>query len=294
MPLELAVNKWGSAAKPIWGATFRVYALNSDSNGRLQAISTSDKASAAPKTNLVYFTDESSQTAEEYLAVGGLAVPRPYIAGIVADLETLKAEHGKTGEVKWKGAKFNGGALHRAYIDKLFDLIDANRVHLHLRFSRMSEYDHKLSGERRRIDTVSKAFYQLLLHRAVGLYNEKCMIDIVADDGHCTALLPAMINALKADERRRYHRGDEPTIRSIVQRSSAAEPMLQLLDVTLGALSSFRNNRHTDGETGPVKRELAEYAFKKTGWASIDGNCSAGNRECVRWNAVPMIKLKAR
>ncbi|UXS53943.1 DUF3800 domain-containing protein [Agrobacterium tumefaciens] len=251
------------------------------------------KASPQPRTNLVYFTDESSQTADTYLAVGGLAVPRPYIAGIVADLEAIKAQHGKVGEVKWKGAKFKGGVVHRAYVDKLFELIAANRVHLHLRFSKMADYDHKLSGERRRIDTVSKAFYQLLLHRAVGMYNEKCEIDIVADDGHCTALLPEMVKALHTDEKRKYDRGYSPSVRSIEQRSSAAEPMLQLLDVTLGALSSFRNERHNDGETGPIKRELAEYAFGKTGWASIDGNCPAGNRECVRWNARPLIKLKA-
>lgn len=248
------------------------------------------EANAPARTSLVYFTDESSQTDETFLAVGGLAVPRPYIPGIVADLEAIKAKYGKTGEVKWKGAKFKGGMVHRGYLDTLFDLIASGRAHLHLRFSRMSDYDHRLSGERRRVDTVSKAFYQLLLHRGVAYYNELCDIEIVADDGHCTALLPGMLKGLHTDEKKRYDRGFEPSVKRIVQRSSEAEPMLQLLDVALGALSSFRNERHLRDDTGRIKRELAEHAFTRTGWPSIDGNCPAGKRECVRWNVTPSIK----
>lgn len=272
-----------------------VYFQEIDSHGGLTTISNprTYKLAEQGRTNLVYFTDESSQNADTYLTVGGLAVPRPYIASIAERLEAIKLQYGKTGEMKWKNAKFKGGLVHRAYIDTLFELISAGRVHVHFRFSKMADYDHRLCGQRRRVDTVSKAFYQLLLHRAVSLYNEKCEIDIVADDGHCTALLPGMRKALNFDECRKYDRGLGPSVRSIAQRSSASEPMLQLLDVTLGALSAFRNSRHTDGETGPVKRELAEYAFARTGWATIDGNCRAGNRECVRWNARPSIKLKA-
>ena len=62
--------------------------------------------------------------------------------------------------------------VHEGYIRLLFELITENRLHFHIRFSRMDEYDHRRSGPRRKLDTVSKAFYQLLLHRPVAFYGK--------------------------------------------------------------------------------------------------------------------------
>lgn len=251
------------------------------------------KAVMPERADLLYICDESSQTADEYLAVAGLALPKKHVDEVLKRMDEIKTAFGKTGEVKWNRASSQGGALHKAYIDLVFDLIAENKLHFHIRFSKTADYDDKLSGDRRRTDTVSKAFYQLLLHRAVGLYCSRWIVDVICDGGDCTALLPGMIGALKTHERRRYNTKLDTCIRSIKQHSSSETPLLQLLDVVLGALTSYRNGRHLVAGANATKTSLALHAFERTGWPSIDGSCANGAREIVRWNARPTIKLKA-
>ncbi|MEY9198429.1 hypothetical protein ABIA16_003545 [Sinorhizobium fredii] len=207
-------------------------------------------------------------------------------------MRQIKERHGKTGEVKWKNAKSRRGRVHREYIDLLFEMVEMGRIHLHIRFSRMSEYDHKLSGPRRKVDTVSKAFYQLLLHRPLKFYREKADIYIYPDDGECTIDLPNNIGALHREEWRMTGENgyNGNAVRCITPRSSEREPMLQLLDVTLGALAAYRNGRHLDPEISQTKRELAIYAFEKTGWPDIEGSCNKRKRKLSRWNVIPSLK----
>lgn len=223
---------------------------------------------------------------DPFAAVAGLAITRGSVSRIVTDLAALKEEYGKRGEIKWGNAKSFGGRAHRAYVDYLFLLISEGKAHFHIRFSSMDEYDHNLSGERRKIDTISKAFYQLLLHRTYRCYNERA-IYIYPDDGEYTELLPNQIGALN-------HQGGEKfggmvlgSVQEIQPRSSKTEPLLQLLDVPLGALAAIRNERHLQDGYSPVKKELAEYVLSKTGWPTVHGNSTWGHWRLNRWNAKP-------
>lgn len=223
------------------------------------------------------------------MAVGGIAIHTDAIPKIVSDLATIKADSPKRGEVKWSNAKSYGGKVHKAYMHYLFSLIRAGRAHFHIRFSEMSEYDHSLSGDRRRIDTVSKAFYQLIVHRPIKYYGNKCSINFYPDDGECTAKLSDFLPAMWAEEYSRFSR-ENPSVKLIQPRCSASEPLLQLLDVTLGALAAARNGRHLTEGFSPIKRDLAEEALKLTGWPDIAGNCSPEERALNLWNAKPKIK----
>ena len=244
-----------------------------------------DRLKKSP-TDILYFCDESSQVTDAYAAVAGLAVARGSVCSIVSDLKKLNYEFGKSGEVKWANAKSYGGRVHRAYIDYLFKLLQERRAHFHIRFSSMSEYDHELSGERRKIDTVSKAFYQLLLHRAYRCYKDRS-IYIYPDDGEYTERLPTQIGALNHQGCTKFGGLAFGAVQEIVPRSSKSEPMLQLLDVPLGALAAIRNDRHRKNGYSPIKRELAEYVLQRTGWITIHGNSTWGQWHLNRWNVKP-------
>lgn len=248
-------------------------------------------ASTPPdRHQLCYFCDESSQVKDPWLAVGGLTVRRTAIPRITKDLAEIKEISGKTGEVKWKNAKSFGGRVHRAYIDYLFVLIENRQAHFHVRFSEMAEYDHGLSGPRKKNDTVSKSYYQLLLHRPIRYYRPGADVWVYPDDGCCTDILPEKLAALCADGRKHFPDGGGDCIKAIEPRASASEPMLQLLDVTLGALACYRNARHLEDGYSPVKRGLAEYAFGKTKWPTITGSSAISNSRLNRWNVIPKMK----
>lgn len=246
------------------------------------------------KPDLYYFCDESSQVKDHWLAVGGIAIMRSAIPRIVADLQIIKAQFGKTGEVKWENAKSYGGRVHKAYIDYLFVLIQTRKANFHIRFSDMNEYDHGLSGPRKKTDTVSKSFYQLLLHRPVRYYHGKASVSVFPDDGDCTAQLPDNLAKLRAEAGNNWGQAGRDCISKIECRASKTEPLLQLLDVTLGALAAFRNGRHLNPEYSQVKRELAEYALAKTGWPEIGGCCSISRKSCNRWTVTPKLKRGQR
>lgn len=245
-------------------------------------------ASAPPQLpQLYYFCDESSQVKDDWLAVGGLAVMRSAIPKISTDLQLIKEKGGKTGEVKWANAKSFGGRVHRGFIDYLFLLIESRKAQFHIRFSNMNEYDHGLSGPRKKIDTVSKSFYQLLLHRPTRYYHGKAAVFVYPDDGCCTEQLSDNLAPLKVEARNNWGNPGRDCVQEIVPRASKSEPLLQLLDVTLGALATVRNGRHLDDGYSPIKRELAEYAFAKTGWSKIEG--SNHQKSCNCWNVTPKL-----
>ena len=155
----------------------------------------------------------------------------------------------------------------------------------------MSDYDHSLSGMRRKIDTISKAYFQLLLHRPGRYYCKTCDIFVYPDKGECTEKLPDYKSSLNASCFTRYGLG---TFRHIEPRESRNEPILQMLDVTLGALGAVRNGRHSAPGAAQAKRELAEYVLAKTHLPALGGNSLRTERVLSVWNATPMWRRDQR
>jgi hypothetical protein len=234
---------------------------------------------------LLYFCDESGTTDDTYLAVGGIAILATRANAIRSVLRGLAQQCNVTREIKWSNTSDRRDGVHRAYVDYLFALIEDKQAHLHIRFSKMSEYDHKLSGARRKIDTVSKAYFQLLLHRPGQYYCRSCDIFVYPDKGECTELLPGFRGVLNAQCRNRY---GHPPFHQIEPRDSKNDPILQMLDVALGALGAVRNERHKAPNAKKAKKDLAEYVLGKTGLNSVGGNSPRTDRVLSIWNATPM------
>lgn len=207
---------------------------------------------------------------------------RSRIPAIVADLRSINAECGVVSEVKWATAKRRRVSVHKRYVDYLFDLIDAGKVHFHIRFAPFDQYRHAESGDRGRVDTVSKMYYQMILHRPVGFYGPKVPIHIHPDQGDCTSYLPDMRNQICAAGYKT--KGCKPNCVPVLEpRDSKREPLLQLLDVPLGALAALRNER----VIGETKSELAAYVLARTGWPDLSGNSKERVMRLNLWNVVP-------
>jgi hypothetical protein len=223
------------------------------------------------------------------MAVGALAVRLDSIKAIEQDLAAINKDFGVTSEIKWTNCKRYYGKAHKAYIDYLFSKIISNEIHFHIRFSPMQQYDHKQSGERQETDTVSKAYFQLVVHRAARYYGNQHDIMLRFDSGECTELLPGLTGIINYHARQRYAYCTRDCVVHAECLNSSNEPMLQLLDVTLGALSSYRNGRHAVAGAHATKSYLAEYAFKKTGARSIVGNTPLIESQLSIWNVIPAM-----
>lgn len=237
---------------------------------------------------IFYYCDESSFH-DTHMAVGGLAVHEDAIPCILGEIAKINDDCNVINEVKWENAKKRRANTHMYYIDLLFRLIKEGRAHFHIRFAPFNEYDHSRSGTLRRIATVGKMHYQLLLHRALRFYGSSSDLVIHPDNGDCTAELPNLVGALNFDGRTKLG-FDRAPIKLIECRNSEFEPMLQLLDVTLGALTAHRNERHKNPITSEVKKELAEYTFGKTELLSLDRSSPLTAKKINVWNVRPMWK----
>lgn len=246
----------------------------------------------ANRPALLYFCDESHIRTSDWMGIGGLAVAPARAALIAEEMERLKAARRVPlhSEVKWTKAKSKPD-LCRDYLDLMERLIAANHVHLHVRFSPFQAYDHSASGDRKETDTVSKAYYQLLLHRAGRFYGKQAKILVRPDAGDCTAYLPKIIAGINADIGLTY-KVPHDAITHIQARDSKDDPMLQLLDVSLGALTAARNGGHINGVLSKVKTELAAYALAKCN-VGIEHNHEAKHRRFSIWNVKPKWKKGA-
>ena len=233
-------------------------------------------------SDILYFCDETSQVDDTYMAIGGLALRKGRVQEVSDAILAINEECSVTSEVKWSTVKRRRVSVHKRYVDLFFQLLDERKIHFHIRFAPFKQYIHKESGPRGRTDTVSKMYYQMLLHRPISFYGPMMRMHIFPDHGDCTSYLPSMRNQLCAAGYRT--KGAVANCVPLIEtRDSKREPLLQLLDVPLGALAALRNER----ELGDVKAELAAHVFERTGWKDLSGNSPQGQARLNLWNAEP-------
>jgi hypothetical protein len=150
----------------------------------------------------------------------------------------------------------------------------------------MQQYAHNISGARHYVDTISKQFYQLLLHRAARYYGDRCKIMIRPDKGDCTSYLPQIMDGLNHESQAKFKLLFEPFI-NIEPRESQDEPILQLLDVTIGALCAAKNGTHLSGALGSYKCGLVEYALLKLCHRHINESTPMTERKISLWSVKP-------
>ncbi len=235
---------------------------------------------------LLYFCDETSHVGDKFMAVGGIAVNLASAREIESKIIKMREKLSLTGEIKWANTKSRRDSGQKAYADLLFELVKSRNIHFHIRFQPMAVYDHKKSGERRKIDTVSKAYYQLISHRPIRYYGDQCDLHIRPDKGECTERLHQYTGAMNSDAVK-IHGIPGPCVKSIHQRDSKKSHHLQLLDVTLGALAALRNERHLREGAAKAKRELAEYVHRLWGKVDLTKSSPISYRPFNVWNVRP-------
>jgi hypothetical protein len=235
---------------------------------------------------LLYFCDESSfMVREDTMAVAGLAVPRTNIPKILKRISEIP-NGGFRDEVKWQTTRAWNLESRMAYVDCLASLVKERLVHFHIRFAEFAAYSH--DGPRKRFDTVSKMYYQLFLHRALRYYGSEYKLHIRPDDGECTSQLKLFMPQLA--QHGCSHYGTNPDcIADLECLSSGREPILQLLDVTLGALTAYRNDRHLIPGAALPKTTLAKHAIDALAIKDIRKNFDDGRKLSV-WNVIPRLR----
>jgi hypothetical protein len=236
-----------------------------------------------PLKHRYYFCDESSFVNDEFMGIAGLVILEGAVPVLADELAKIRRTNAAaTREIKWNNTSKTEKQTRIDFIDYFWFLSDQGRVDFHIRFAPFDKYDHN-DFKGRRFDTTSRMFYELLLHRAVKHYGKWDRLFIRPDNGDCTSILPHLKAGLNADGVRRYNTNPQ-CVDSITCLDSKDGPILQLVDVVLGAFTALRNNRALIG----AKREVADHALKTLQKRGHDlFTMYSGTRRFSIWNVIP-------
>lgn len=240
-----------------------------------------------PVSALDFYCDETSHVGHRFAAVGGILVRPERVAEICRELEALKCARRKSAasELKWEKINKHDKPLYLDVVSLFFSLLRANLIHYHVIICDFHEYDHRRFTQGDKHVSVSKTYYQLLLHRCCKLYADKAAIHVWPDSGECTSDLPKYLGALRTDERKRFAPA-HPTIRSINPISSTPHGLMHMNDIMLGAVASHRNGRHLRPDASPHKTEMAAAVINGFGLCSYSFN-SPIRAQFTVWNWRP-------
>lgn len=235
---------------------------------------------------LLFFCDESSyRGGHRFAAVSGILI-RPDRAGIVnAEIRRLKESRGKNpaSEIKWEKVNRHDLPLYEDIVGYFQSLLEARHIHFHVVICDMHAYDHRILNAGDKAKSVSKTYYQLLLHRCCRRYGGKAFLHVRPDAGDCTTALPALMNGLNADARRRFAI-QLNSVLSINLAESAQINIMQMNDIILGAIASHRNERHKKPNASAHKTHLAERVRESLGVPNFGINTAWDKRAFTLWN----------
>lgn len=221
--------------------------------------------------NLLYdiYIDESSQTKNRFLVIGGIGIDTNAVEAANVALARARLPQLPHGEMKWgkvSNAKLNA---YGKTVTTFFDDPALIRFHFHSLVVDTHALDHKRHNQVSRKIGFNKEIYQLATKFA-RLYNEK--IFHIYPDYRDTNQNPEDLRLiLNRGRRRNGDRRDWP-FRRCQFRNSKETPLLQLVDLLTGSVAWAVNGHAKALDASQAKKRLADYVMKRAGIldASVD------------------------
>lgn len=212
---------------------------------------------------LNFACDESSQTTDEFMVLGGIAYRSKYDHDIAKDLAGLKGKRFASTEVKWSKTKSGERLqLHKQVVDYFFSKLADNRFHFHSLVVPFSDFNHGLRAGGTKSTSVTRMLYQLCLHRPVRDYGKHSCIHIKPDHSDAYLGFKDYQDHLNADASKQFQISNSP-VRDITFCHSEASPIHQINDLIIGGIAHRKNERHLEETASDHKCELADYINTK-------------------------------
>jgi len=209
--------------------------------------------------------DESS-TSERYLVVGGLTLARTNHEALALELAAFKKAKGLRAEGEFKWGKVSKGYLPRyqELLEWFFRHLKANHLRFRAHIVDTSAHAYRRYGDGDKEKAFYKIFYHLLFQsvRRLALEEEGSNVLILLDDktNRYPFRLPVLKKALNAGLKREL--GISDLVANVEPRRSSganAEPLIQIVDVLIGAIGYVRNGHLNQPGASPAKVEMVKF-----------------------------------
>lgn len=239
------------------------------------------------KSPLYYiFCDESRQTQDRFMVLGGLIVNSKSIQVINDTIDKYRNEEKMFAELKWSKISDQKLNEYKRFIEYFFALNNSDRMYFRCLIVDNHNVNHKKFNQGNKEVGFYKFYYQLLLH-CFGKKNcsnkKKERLIVILDQRDSKYKLDDMKYMLNNGINKKYGINYSPFV-SIEPRDSKKSNILQINDIILGAIGFQKNGYHLLANSKQSKVKLAEYIAEQAGLKSLLNDTTLANKRFTIWN----------
>jgi len=235
-----------------------------------------------PGRFLHIYCDESRQTADRYMVIGGLITMRENEEAFMQAMSLYRQSNNMRSELKWTKVSNQKLEEYRALIDLFFSV---NRAfHFKAIIVDTQEMDNRRYNKGDAELGFYKMMYQFLLH-SFGEYlqpEDRCVIFL--DQRTTSKYKLSTLCAILNNGLRKKYNFSVPPVKNIQALDSKSSDFIQVADVIMGAIGYEMNGVHTRMDAKRSKVLLAEYIAQKAGIVNLQQPTPRSQRHFSIWH----------
>lgn len=235
------------------------------------------------------FCDESRQTKDRYMVLGGLIIPKPTMNTVIETLKDFREEEGMRAELKWTKITNQMLPKYKRFVDYFFALNNNDKLHFHSIIIDNHQVNHKKFSDGDREVGFYKFYYQLLLHCFGKHYainhQTKSEDSFIVHLDHRVSRYPIhqLRDILNNGMAKKYQIRHKPFL-SIEPLDSKTSDLMQINDIIVGAIGFHKNAVDLIAGTRAAKIEIAKYIAEQAGLRTLAENTIFKRIRFKIWN----------
>lgn len=225
-------------------------------------IAKSGREPASPELITDIYIDESSQTKNRYLVLGGIGIPKLSVPAAQEALAEARLPQLPHGEMKWGKISNSKISAYGRTVKAFFDDPAFQGLHFHSLVVDTHALDHKKYNLGSREIGFNKELYYLATKFA-RLYKDRLFH--LYPDYRDTNQRPEDLRSILNHGRRKSGDTREWPYRRCQFRNSKETPLLQLVDLLTGAVAWSGNGHASAPDASQAKTRIANYVLKRAG-----------------------------
>lgn len=236
------------------------------------------------------YCDESRQSKDRYMVLGGIIIPQHNIAEFNATMQNFRIEQNMHAELKWTKVSNQKVSEYKRFVDYFFALNNTDKLHFHSIVIDNHKVEHKRFSKGNKELGFYKFYYQLLLYSFGKIYcrnREDDRFIVILDYRNTTYSLNTLKVVLNRGMKKKFSNSTNPFV-AIEPRDSKESEIIQINDIILGAIGFQKNGYHLLAHARQAKKDLANYIASEAGMDNLCKNSPWGKKRFTIWN----FKLK--
>ncbi|MCB0003572.1 MAG: DUF3800 domain-containing protein [Anaerolineae bacterium] len=228
------------------------------------------------------YCDESRQTADRYMVIGGIIAQREHEVAFHEAMSLFRDDQNMHAELKWTKVSNQKLAEYKAFVDLFFRF---NQVfYFKAIIIDTQEIDHSRYNKNDAELGFYKLMYQFLLHSFGSelRHDDRCIVFL---DQRTTSRykLSTLCAILNNGLRKKYRFAYQP-VRNIQAINSKDSDLIQIADVLMGAVGYEMNGAHTRAGAKQAKVALAKHISAKARLSSLQQPTQRSQRNFSLWH----------